>query len=457
LIAPITAPRVRCGRLAPIVVAIVGLAVPAGAAASGYGSIGSRWLLERSAVRELSTSCAGQNAEVRQAVDAGLNYVYAVWRGCRGIGFARSMDGGHSFGAPVQVPGSASVGVDDPAVTVARDGTVYVSYMRHTPVRNYPMVVASFDHGVTFPQLTQLLPPHAGNWGDADAIAVSPDGTVYVTWDYGPSRASVHFVCTTGGSCSFTAGDFNVVIQRSTDRGRTFGPMSHVSRGFPASGADSGPLVIDAGGRIDILYQGYRVDRAAADKLGPATSYFTASSDGGRSWSRPTAVDPQAGTMSDAEWWTDGAIALDARGNLYTTWDTQAGSAGAASDTSWLAYSTDHGRTWSSAIRVGARRRGVPHITEVAGGEGGIAYAAWMTDCCGRGYATYVRVFSIGHGWVSGATRVSSAFGNFHVYPGDNFGLSSWGDGHLALSWGSAIAPSTTAEVYATTVTASSA
>ncbi|TLZ26608.1 MAG: hypothetical protein E6K25_13725, partial [Gammaproteobacteria bacterium] len=92
----------------------------------------------------------------------------------------------------------------------------------------YPVVAASFDHGVTFPQVTSLVPPDAKNWGDRDFIAVGPDGVVYVTWDYGPNRTSITFICSSSGSCAFGTGDLNVVMQKSSDGGRTFGAMVHV-------------------------------------------------------------------------------------------------------------------------------------------------------------------------------------------------------------------------------------
>ena len=36
------------------------------------------------------SACTGDNAEVEQAVDSKLGYVYEDWMGCHGIGFARS-------------------------------------------------------------------------------------------------------------------------------------------------------------------------------------------------------------------------------------------------------------------------------------------------------------------------------------------------------------------------------
>jgi hypothetical protein len=91
----------------------------------------------------------------------------------------------------------------------------------------------------------------------------------------------------------------------------------------------------------------------------------------------------------------------------------------------------------------------------VAGGPGGIAYVGWLTDCCGDGYATYVRVYRAGAGWISNPVRASAGYGNTAVWPGDMFGLSAAGGGRVALSWGSAVLPGSRSEVYATTVSAS--
>ena len=41
----------------------------------------------------------------------------------------------------------------------------------------YPVVDASADHGVSFPQVSPLGPAKKGNWGDRDFIAVSKTGS----------------------------------------------------------------------------------------------------------------------------------------------------------------------------------------------------------------------------------------------------------------------------------------
>jgi hypothetical protein len=172
-----------------IAAGVAALAAPAdGLAAASYAP---------SPIADVSAACAGQNAEVESAADPARGYVYEDWMGCSGIGFARSTDGGRTFGAPLSLPGASGSNVNawDPAVTVAPDGTVYAAFMIAKNAQWYPVVDASFDFGATFTQSTPVVPPDAKNWGDRDFIAVGPDGTVYLTSDYGPERTSVTFVC----------------------------------------------------------------------------------------------------------------------------------------------------------------------------------------------------------------------------------------------------------------------
>lgn len=409
-------------------------------------------------IADISSACRDQNAEVEQAVDPARGDVYEEWMGCGGaIGFARSTDGGRTFGKPIVLPGStgSSAGTWDPALALAPNGTVYAAFMTGGQGdRTYPVVDASFDHGASFPQSTALVRAEAHNWGDRDFIAVGPNGTVDVTWDYGPSAAEITYLCAANGSCSFATGDLNVVMQSSTDGGKTFGRMSHISPGFPASGADSAPLVIEPDGRIDVLYQGYGYTDPSTLTLGTAYSYFTSSSDGGHTWSAPVAVGPQGGTMNTVEWWIDGDIGIDSGGNLYATWDTQGkNSNGVADDIGWLSYSTDHGATWSAPIQAPTDQRDAPHITEVSGGRAGTAYVGWLSDANPLGYALYLRTFAIGGGWSAPPTQISTLFGERSVWPGDTFGISTYSPDQLDLSWGSA-APATgdDSEIYATTV-----
>jgi hypothetical protein len=387
------------------------------------------------AITTIST-CAGPNAEVEQAVDSRLGYVYEEWMGCKGIAFARSTDGGRAFGEPISVPGSGGSNVNawDPAVAVAPDGTVYAAFMVSKNADWYPMVARSDDHGVSFAEVSAVPPADHKNWGDRDFIAVGPDGTVYVTWDYGPERTSVTYLCASNGSCAFATGDLNVVMQTSTDRGMSWSRQSHVSPGFPASGGDSGPMVVEPSGRIDVLYQGYRITNTTTYAMDPAFSYFTASTDQGKTWSAPVRVGGSGGTMSLSEWWIDGDIGIDSAGTLYATWDTQT----AHHDIGWLSFSTDHGNTWSTPLQVPLDRLNLPHIIEVAGGGAGRAYVSWLSSSSPQGYAEYLRAFSVTRGWLTAPVQVSTAFGDTSIWPGDTTGISTLSPNDVVLSWGSA-------------------
>jgi hypothetical protein len=419
------------------------------------------------------SNCSGQNAEVEQAVDPN-GYIYEEWMGCGGISFARSTNGGITFSDPIAPPGSVGSGFNswDPALAVGPDGTVYAAFMRAKDSQWYPVVDASNDHGQTFYQSVPLIPPDSKNWGDRDFIAVgpatkaNPHGTIYVTYDYGPERTSVTFICASSGSCAFLTGDLNVVLQQSTDGGLTWSPMSYVSPGFPASGGDSGPMVVDQSGHIDVLYQGYDIYNTTTYAMNPAFSYFTASSGctvtsssrGGLTcnWSTPALVGGrQSGTMSLWEWWIDGDISMDSAGNLYATWDTQVSNLDGSSwtsDSGWLSFSVDGGKTWAPAIQGPPENGPFPHVMEVSGGGSGVAYVTWLSSSNRAGYAEYLRTYAIGKGWlaISGATGADastltvsgSLYGNSSVWPGDTTGISTLSPTNVIVSWGSTNGPS---------------
>jgi len=423
--------------------AFMGLAAPsASAASSGVGPI-----------IDVSSACPRQNAEVEQAV-APPHYVYEAWIGCRGEGFARSVDGGATFSAPITLPDSS--GSDDPAVAVARDGTVYVSYLRYHDNFAYPVVATSFDHGATFTQAASLIPSVSGNWGDRDFIAAGPNGTVYVTWDYGPSAADVNIVCAPTGSCAYGAVDATAVVQKSTDHGKTWGPITPMEPGFPAGGGYDASIVVQPNGVVDALMINHPLDPGTFI-VHPGNELFTSSSDGGRTWSPAVTVGGSVGTLSDTEWWIDGDLSTDVAGNLYATWDTQ--SASGDSDIGWLSYSTDRGKRWSDPIRVTPDQDSAMHNVESAGATPGVAEVAWQSDNSPQGYATYLRPFSIRSGWLAPITQVSTRYGDPTIWPGDTFGISVPPDGighgapqQVLLSWGSAVGGSLDSEIYATVV-----
>src|SRR5215472_3199522 len=92
---------------------------------------------------DVSHGCPGQNAEVETASDPATGNLYVEWIGCGGIGFARSTNGGLSFGPAFELPGSG--GGWDPAITVGPRGKVYAAFMVFRNTRSYPVVDISTD------------------------------------------------------------------------------------------------------------------------------------------------------------------------------------------------------------------------------------------------------------------------------------------------------------------------
>ena len=94
----------------------------------------------------------------------------------------------------------------------------------------------------------------------------------------------------------------------------------------------------------------------------------------------------------------------------------------------------------------------------VAGGRAGIAFLGWLSENIRRGFAQYLRPFSVRRGWLSAPVRASRRFGNRNVFPGDTIGISVLPRGHgrprVMLSWGSAVSHRTS-QIWAATVTGS--
>ena len=87
-------------------------------------------------------------------------------------------------------------------------------------------------------------------------------------------------------------------------------------------------------------------------------------------------------------------------------------------------------------MRVASSR--AEHLSQVAPAGRRNVYVGWQTVVRGKGYATFLRRYSLGRGWTGRAKKVSPAYGSVAIWPGDTFGLSTRG-GTALLSWGSAV------------------
>jgi hypothetical protein len=452
---PLSLRRPRVAAYLAAALVAVGVAVPALAAASTRGAGATKPILV--------SRCPGRNAEVEEAMSG--NDVYVEWIGCNGIGFARSTNGGVSYGTAVELPGSAPsecvkscrIYSWDPALAVSPTGTIYAAFMHGgggDGKPTSPVVDVSTNHGASF-QHSYALPQPGGsqNFGDRDFIAVGAHGELFVTWDYAPNASEVKVQCPPSGSCSYSNGDLNIVVQHSTNGGRTWSSILPISPGYPDSGADIAPIVAQPDGTLDVLFQQMPTNKTTL-ALSPAHEWFTRSTNNGLTWSKPRVIGASVGTVSTKTWWIDGDLSTDAAGTLYATWDTQSGS----TDTGWLSVSTNGGTTWSKPLRVVSS--GVEELTESAGVGRGIVDVAWQTPGT-KGYATFVRAYSLAKGWLTKAPlQVSTQYGKPSTWPGDTFGIEALPDAGggalgkaVVVTWGSDVSPSPFSEIFSAVAT----
>ena len=388
------------------------------------------------------------NTEAQQAVDPTNGYVYEVWIGCSGIGFARSTDGGQSFESPSKVPGSGGLGSWDPAIAVSSDGEVYVVFITMLGTGPAPFVAASHDHGATFSgarQVASFNATQAGvEWSDRPYIAVAPDGVVYVTFfhelnqDLAPpsnqdqcavAPASNNFACGT----PYTLG--NAVISHSDDDGATWSPLAPVNPGYPNGDALPQSILVEPNGQTDELY--WNMTYLGNGTVGHGHEIFTKSTDGGASWSPERALEGGDGSpLNPLSWWIDGSLSRDGTGNLYVSFDTIAPSG----ENAWLAFSRDDGATWSTPILVGsAATNGTLNIeAEVSGAYHSGVYVTWVQIDPKGGWSLYeesANLTSSGALSYSSEVRVSNMTGAAGVWGGDTTGIGSW-NGNVIVSWG---------------------
>lgn len=193
--------------------------------------------------------------------------------------FARSVDGGRTFGATISVnddAGGAPAGHTFHDVAVAADGTVYVSWLDS---RERERLRGKGEDPGSEIRVARLA-PGAERFGASTVVdgnvcpccrtslALAPDGTVYVAWR------------------KVFAGDVrDIAIARSQDGGRTFSAAAPVHRdGWVYPGCPhAGPSVaVDAEGRVHVAWY--------TGREGGQGLFYARSGAGGRAFGEPAAL-----------------------------------------------------------------------------------------------------------------------------------------------------------------------
>jgi hypothetical protein len=247
----------------------------------------------------------------RMVISAGAaREVYVLWQeivfsgGSHGgeIFFARSGDGGKSFGDAVNLSNSlAGDGKGrltrkywhNGSLDLAMDprGELYAAW---TEYQGTLWFSRSTDRGKSFSKPLRVAGGGEAKPARGPALAVAPGGTVHLAWTVGEDKAA------------------DIHLATSRDRGQSFGEprIAIESDGH----SDAPKIAVDGAGTLHLAY--------GESLAGPFKSYrirYARSSDGGRSFEAPRGVSgPHAEQFESVGF---PALALDGADNLYLIWD----------------------------------------------------------------------------------------------------------------------------------------
>jgi hypothetical protein len=428
--------------------------------------------------------------QVAQARDPITGYLYEAFIGCGGIGFSRSVNGGYTFQPAYQIPDSGphlitnpdgnpndtcvnglprgtippprpiscsqNASAWDPGIAVAPNGTIYVLYMigftdGYLPGAQ-PAVAWSDNDGVSFQGYANVTTWVNATYDDRPSIAVAPNGTVYVAWDYAPfdpvtcptgvqapcnnGTAPDWLFCAVSNSCAFMRGQYQIVVAASSNGGRTWSAPWNVTPLQAQTQSVTVELAIAADGTLDALVQQFNSTSAPWWLLGLGVETFTQSVNGGQSWSTPQILSPL--NFNNSTWWVDGSLNIDSSGTVWVGFDSLVGN---DLGTAWEMASTDGGFSWSSPIALSAGSgEGAAVSVTVAGDGTGSGFAAWMmNNTTGHPWTAWgAELYD--NGTVEGPVQLlSDQAGDPVLWIGNTIGVTSLGGPAYAIGFTVAI------------------
>ena len=289
---------------------------------------------------DISGSSKGQSL-YQQFVEKD-NHVYVTWQlslsGVSDILMAKSVDGGKSFEKPVQLSDGQQLSAF-PQVALSGNH-VYASWIEKSGDNSTNIIFAkSDDSGNSFG--TPLHVTH--NMGNSGIPKLYSDGNqVYLAWE------------------DNSRGDYEIFLSKSSDSGASF----HVPVDISTTTGQSGtPEVIVSGNNVYAVW----MDNTS----GTYDIFFTKSTDGGETFAKPVSVSHlkgDSGYPQFAVW----------KNNIYVTW-TQT-----ISDTNYdifLAKSSNNGDTFDKPINL-SNNPGPSGWPKIA--SDGNVYVSWVDSTPGK-------------------------------------------------------------------------
>ena len=264
--------------------------------------------------------------------------VYATWtkftgQNSHGFGsdqivFARSVDGGATFSAPLALSPShnnnATGGRQGSAVKVGSDGTVYVFWIDTVNKQSVELLAVSHDGGATFPGPNTIvaivtddgLSPLPGSSFRQDSrtfpsVSISPNGSLHLVWS------------------NHTNGHSTVMAVHSSDDGRTWSTPI-VAGNVAGRSAFFASVTTDPSNNVDVAFLAID-DKPAGTAPGAGVvhydAYLTRSTDGGVSFSNPMVIstarsDPDGSSTNSlrAQFLGDYITAVADANHVYAVW-----------------------------------------------------------------------------------------------------------------------------------------
>jgi hypothetical protein len=216
------------------------------------------------------------NGSLDLAIDPG-GTLLAAWTEYDGpLWFSRSTDRGKSFSKPVRIAGGGDAKpARAPALAAGPEGRVYLAWTLGEDEGADIRVATSTDGGRSFGEPTIVA--ETKTYSDAPKVAVDRNGTVHIVY------------------AESSGGPFdrqNVRYTRSHDRARTFEPSREISGPSPdsARGAAFPALSLDERDGVHVLWERYPNPHEPPRGLAMASSL-----DAGRSFTAPALVPGSSG------------------------------------------------------------------------------------------------------------------------------------------------------------------
>lgn len=267
--------------------------------------------------------------------------VYVLWQeiifsgGSHGgeILFARSTDGGETFGRPVNL--SNSVAGDGKGrlnsrswhngsldLAMAPEGGLHVAWTEYEGALWFRR---STDRGDTFSEPTRLAGGVGAKPARGPALAVGVEGSVYLAWAVGEDpTAAIHFT-------------------KSGDEGQSFANPRIL---FESDGHSDAPkIAVGRDGTVHVVYA-----HSPADRFRRYHIRYTRSSDGGATFEEPREISGPQMKFESRHFPT---LSVDDADNLYVLWEHFPGRGRHARGLGFT-YSNDGGRTFAAPSGVPA-------------------------------------------------------------------------------------------------------